>query len=253
MNNFPALLLAMFFLGIGPTALLSQQSPPTPPSAPFVRNAPATAAWTIEHRKSEELSKDKAADAAPKSSKVVLRKTEVTKFGPNRREIEEWSDGSKVEKWFYKGYHIFKQRGVEDVYVVDSSRDGFQRLTFPDYSKDDFPELAWLSAKTYVKNDSFQNQTAFLFEQPADIVAGPVLAQVKAATGEDLAQKPKAPQKMLRVWIDPASRLPIAIDNGFRTKTYSFRQSSDSAAQPPEAFLKALQDYQKSRAVPPSR
>lgn len=251
MNKSPAILLAVVFLGIGRTILLAQQAPPT---APFLRNAPSTASWTIEHRKSDEGAQEKvAADSAPKSTKVVLRKTEVTKFGPNRREIEEWSDGSKVEKWFYQGYHIFEQRGVKDVYVVDSSKDGFQRLTFPDYAKDDFPDLAWLSAKTYVKNDGFQNRPGLLFEQAADTVAGPVIAQVKAATGEDLAQKPKAPQKMVRVWIDPASRLPIAIDNGFRTKVYTFRTSTDATPQLPEKFLHALQEYQKARALPAGR
>jgi len=261
MNNFPAAIRPVLFavccslLAVLPR-LFAEENKPTaaPPAPPFVRNAPSQVTWTIEFKKRGETAGRKGDEAAPKTGRATLQKIEVTKYGRDRREVEEWSDGSKVEKWFFRGYHIFEQHGSKDIYVVNSSADGFQRLTFPDYSTGDFPELEWLSAESYVGEESFEGRPGFLFEQSAPVLSEPVIAQIRAATGTAPVKNDHGDsRRKTRVWIDEKTRLPMAVDNGVKTKVYSFRTSAQTVAEPPAAFVKALQEYEKSRAVLPSR
>lgn len=256
MNNFPAsirfILLAVCCSLAGLPLLFAEESKPTaaPPAPPFVRNAPAQAAWTIELKKHGEMAGREADEAPLKANRAILQKIEITKYGRDRREIEEWSDGSKVEKWFFRGYHIFEQHGSKDIYVINTLADGFQQLTFPDYSAGDFPELDWLSAESYLGAESFEGRPGFLFEQSAPALSEPVIAQVKTAIGTAPVKRDhEDSRRKIRVWIDEKTRLPMAVDNGVKTKVYSFRTSAQTVAEPPDAFVKALQEYEKSRAV----
>ncbi len=234
-------------LACGASLLQAQEKVHPAPAPPFVRNAPSHAAWTIEHQKPG------AAKTPSPSAKAFLKKTEVVKFGPTRREIDEWSDGARVERWFYQGCHVFEQRGAQDVYVVNSSADAFQRLTYPDYSQNDFPEFEWLSVETYVGDKPLHGTSAQLFQKPLAAISGPVAAQIQAATGADIPKIATPEARLLKVWIDPQSRLPLAVENRSKTKVYTFRDAPSSEPPLPARFLGALQNYRNSRAASQKR
>lgn len=244
-------LTCILLIGWGSIDVLAAQEAKAP-TAPFVRNAPVNASWVIDYEKAESPnSKGVSGADAPSVLGAQLKSTVVTKFGPERREVDEWTDGSKVEKWFYRGFHVFEQEGLQDeVIVVNSATDSFLRMSYPDYSKNDFPTLDWLSAETYIGEKPFKGRSAYVFEKAAQAPSGPVIAKVKAATGSapDSSVPPSATPK-LRVWIDVESRLPVLIENSDRRQIFTFRDSSQSVASPPARFLKALQEYQDSRTV----
>lgn len=240
-------LACILLAGWGSGGVLAAQEVKAP-TAPFVRNAPMNASWVIDYEKAESPNAKGA--EAPQVLGAQLKTSVVTKFGPERREVDEYTDGSKVEKWFYRGYHVFEQEGLPDeVIVVNSASDSFLRMSYPDYSKNDFPTLDWLSAETYVGEKPVKGRSAYVFEKAAQAPSGPVIAQVKAATGSAPSPAPSNLPK-LRVWIDVESRLPVLIENGDKRQVFAFRDSSQSTAAPPARFIKALQEYQDSRVVP---
>jgi hypothetical protein len=231
--------------------LFADEEPlPSPPRAPFLCNAPTSAEWTVayanKHADTNKPGKAPAASEMPDADMPtarVLKEIKVTKMAGTRREIYVWSDGQKTERWIYKGMILSEQPDLPDIYILTPNQlKGLPGSSSSEYDKSDFPELAWVSPKSYVDLARYGTHPCYHYQAKQTVDTSPFSEPTLNQAGERISEPPPA---TLQAWIDGSTKLPVAIDDGNSLLILSFKTSEVHDLKLPARFEKALQEYLK--------
>gem|GEM_PF-5737853 len=179
---------------------------PTPPSGDLIRPVADFAAWEIRYSYID----DDAAGASPKRkdedeqtgatdySKLRPRRVVITRTKPlwhvkterlNGNSVEQWSDG---EEEFLNGSDMHSPI-LNTVSAAQLEEEGGQRPdALVDFSRAQFPGMAWLSAQNYVKTEEIEGIPVLIFKHAAGIT----------------------------VWIDAKTRYPVKWQSSGEQRTY---------------------------------
>ena len=236
-----------------------------PPKPPFVHNAPATAAWTVTYKPKKPKpaptpAKGDGPAAAAQKAPRVLKAVQFFKAGNKRRVIYYWSDGTKNEKWLVNGAIFIEVQGDPDVREISGAMLPVMTPDLETYSDTDFPEFRWIQAGMFVpesaaREPSGQNRPHYLFRsipQPApaepDKPAKPAKPSRNAVDQMMLVETYKSFRGKRKkntnsgscAWIDAASQLPIAFDDGVNMQFYSFDPNPPASLEMPARFADAM-------------
>jgi hypothetical protein len=255
------ILCLFFFAGCFMQAQESDSLPP--PKPPFVHNAPATAAWTVTYKPKKAKpaptpAKGGGPVAAAQNVPRELKAVQFFKAGNKRRVVYYWSDGTKNEKWLVNGAIYVEQPGDPDVREISGAMLPVMTPDLETYSDTDFPEFRWIQAAMYVpesaaRDPSGQNRPHYLFRSiPQPVPAEPNKpAKPSKPSKNDAEQAMRETYKFFRgkrkknnsgsfAWIDAATQLPIAFDDGVNMQFYSFDPNPPASLEMPERFAEAM-------------
>lgn len=215
---------AIFLLAVAiatAPALLRAQKPDNvpPPKPPFVRPPPSQSAWTIKVTRAAQT--EDSQDAQPAKKQRVVVAIASTRYGESKRDVVNYSDGSKVEYWFVGGYGFWPYPGSSRVGV--SASDLEDMTTNEPATSPGFPGLYWLSAESYQGVAKIGDVTCRHY--------------LKGGEGDSW-----------EAWIGLESGLPVAAKFGSVGHTYAFTTPPAVPLQMPAAYAQALEAVKKQAA-----
>lgn len=176
----------------------------------------------------------------------VLEEREVAVAGPVRRETNRFSNGTSVERWFFRG-HAFREDPNGDLWVYSPEDD--ERI--PDFSQTPFPELAWVTDELAEERVVFGGVECVVYRLRAGTLSKE--AESDAGTEED-HDAPTAPVSdprriLLEAFINASNGLPVAL----RTSTgswqhYAFSPLPGGRLELPASHVSAWRGYQQALA-----
>ncbi len=170
-------------------------------------------AWSVTFQNDPAAAPPPGAPAAPR--KFV--RIDIVRQGDIRRDVAVLSDGGTDEMWWIEtkpAWALVDHGGG----VAVMSAVAFGDVRF------DAPSFAWVGAKTYVGKKSFDGVTCQYYQE---------------------AEQDGRGTYTLRAWIDPATRLPVALDNGSSTVEFTFQKDAESPPlEMPEKFRQKYQAIQ---------
>jgi len=175
-----------------------------PPAPPFYHQAPDYAAWVV-HVQTPPARTDGA---------KVLSELEVTKSPARLRQVSHWVDGTSSELWAYEGF-ILRQDPVGGYINILNVN---QLEGVPDLTKDDFPELLWLSADNFIGKTKKEGHDCYAFQEDGK-----------------------------EAWIDIQTGLPWALKDENGAQTYEFVAAPTAPLTLPPNFQAPWDLY--SRAI----
>jgi len=215
------------------TALAQNERAVEPPVPPFVKNAPSRAGWKIEYGAVRTNDAPKAGSPLEGQKPRRIIRVEVNKVAGTRQEITTWSDGGTSEAWFYGNWILLSHPDFPEIRVLDRTHLNEAVVkTQPDYSKGDFPALAWITGDKFAGVRTIGNRRCYVFRDGA----GPDKAGSATASDEKPGQ--------IEAAIDCGSGLPVQLRNGTTIQSYSFQESPPSSLELPPRFAAALEKYQ---------
>lgn len=130
------------------------------------------------------------------------------------REVSTWKGGVKTLAFVVEGilYRSSTPLHPDDIVVLHPATQGN-----PDYTKCDFPDLAWVSPNNFVKTERKEGKLCHYYELATD--------------GHAPSQK---------VWIDAGTKLPFLYDNGQSVFRYTFSAAGREPIAIPPAFQKLI-------------
>ena len=187
-------------------------SKPPLPAGSLPARLPENASWTLTFTYEDEA----AVRAAQFERGDRVKTLTVSKTGDTYLEQTVRRSGSVEEKWIYNGVQFKGYRNNIGILLISPpSEDGFSP-EWSDYSKGDFPELTWLSARNYTGEEKRDKKNTLFFVEDNR-----------------------------RAWLDPETKLPIAAAQGQITMTYVYNDPPEGALAPPQHFLDILAKYRR--------
>jgi hypothetical protein len=219
MNNLRHLLF-MILVGLSAAFLAQAQDRKDLPTRPFVENAPAYESWTISYAPDKSLMTGTSSEPMR-----ILKEIIVLKFDHDWQEVSTWSNGDVIERWEYQGAFIFEQAGSPAPYVIGQGQLTPQLAqAYAVHLTSDFPELYWLSDRSYAGVKNYRGRDCLWFALPPQ----------NPTSGSSAPAPP-----LMQAWIDLRTRLPIEADDGMKTGVYSFRSIPAQPAILPPRFATA--------------
>ena len=227
MNSLKAYLI-LLVMGLMSGTLWAQDISLPDPKPPFLRELPATCSWRIAFLYDGKEAIDPTGEKAGNDSGLRrVREIQGSKQGGNRREISIWSNGMLSETWLYKGYILSSSVGSSDVSVREANVDYVTPGAYTSgFGQTDFPELGWLSLKTYKGLANLEGRPCYVFERASE-------------NGAD----------SVKAFIDGKSLRPLMVQLGKVQRRYTYDESPVSALTPPPNFIKEMERYQRAMAV----
>ncbi len=254
--------LIPILLGAIPLSLLAQspKASPTPPSPPFLNRAPALSQWLITIKASATANisgsdqssgddsdnsgagtsgSDSQAQAQPSAPPVL---TLVTKDKDVVFEIQTTEMGGRFDIWHFGGATAVKA-GTGPWNLVPGLGGSFET---PDYSKEDFSGLDWLSASNWAGKQDVMGFHCLIFKGKA------VTSQTSKQGPGESEEHPQRGEEPVTAYIDDQTRLPIVVvykvrgDERTLARIYQYRPTPQPLTVPPE-ILGLLKDYQTSQ------
>ncbi len=223
------------FVALPARGQVSDQSPDL-----SIANRPAKGRYTIVFTYTKPLpewSKERLAEVPKRYHPRRLIKVEGASDGKTRQEIRTWSDGTVTEAWALPGITLFQNPALlpQDIQIFEAG----SGVEAGDGILKDFTELAWTSEENYRKRATYKGR-------PADHYA----ASSRGGEGEEAAGSSNRSAEM-QAWIDPQTRLPIAMLRGAELREYSFTANAPAALTPSRVFQEFMHRLQKLRGKPP--
>jgi len=153
--------------------------------------------------------------------------------GDIEHQTNSWSDGSQTETWIIDGLQVIGLPGHRGVFLLDPVRDPIEALLQDRY---DFDRITWLSATTFVDQETFQGRPCFVFKKPATPIKNNGSNENVAAYLESLPGQ---------AWIDVQSRQLVGYSDGSNQYTYTYGPAPSAPLQPPADDLKRIKDYRE--------
>ncbi len=242
MKAFEIILLCLIS---GSSFSQTPESADTPkPREPLVSRMPAQSAWTIAFSyNSAPVGGDAPSQGAknnPTPENQRTTKTEIIKNGTIYREKASFNSGRTGETWSIGSLVVSNFYTVIPV-PVDSGAMGITN-----FKKSDFDDVAWITMSQFKGVVDYKGRKAFLFSgeggkrKYSNRESG--LIQIwRDSQGE--APKPAFLTGESRVYLDVATQVPIAFDNGEFTGIYAI------SAKPPSTLVmpKDFQDVMRER------
>lgn len=245
MNSMFRILIASAVVVVLPGTTLHAQ-PVTeeipPPKFPIPLRAPANASWTIKVEGGKKASEQEGGGSeSPSTPSQIV----VTKTSPIYMETASISGGGTIQKWVFltpaKTYR-FARQGSSGKW--DRLRDEFYN-DIPRYEQSDFEDFEWISKENYKGVESVEGRPAYAFEL---VSRSPITRrdQIYYDPGKSIDADPSsAPQQTFRsnAWLDAKTLLPIKVDDGRQTRTFTFGETPASKLSPPADVLAALKEW----------
>ena len=211
------------------TAQASASEPLPPP--PYLADLPERAKWTVSMEMTAP-SKNGPPDIRPMTSVLTV----VNKYPEGRFDAMKFASGAESDQWLIKGYRIRRTPGSSDIDITrlapKPAADWLQTM--------DMSELSWVRNAKPISWNSWKGQKALYFE--AD-VPNPVLVEAGMAPNRISTVKMKA-------WINAATLLPMAFDNGVETFEYTFQTPSGADfSLPPEVEARLVKFAKRMNAL----
>jgi hypothetical protein len=218
--------------------------------------APKNAAWSVTYNYTEEAPQAEDQAARPGRIKILS----VQKEGDVYHELKVFDNGRKTERWILKGIQ-FETKG--DQKEATRLLPGDPEAS--DYSESDFPDLAWvvglkprpvrmengvvllvvevnaaerpLTAKEKREKEmmeDFTKQYSKMLEKTRD-------KDLPAGAAALIPLQPK-PQGVIRLFLNPKTKLPVRYESTQETRSYSF-PTDFQPLRPPENFQGAYKTW----------
>lgn len=178
-----------------------------PPAPPFLRAAPANAAWVISYPTDSGVNDPKA---------KLIKEVDVAKAGDVERLTIVLSDGTtRNDTWFCKGVQLYKQPNASD--AIGSNPFGTLK---PTPGQMDFVDVAWVGPSHFVGKTQLDKQPCYYYVMDTEF-------------GKREA------------WIDVATGWPAAYraDDKLGLRTYRFTAATESSLTLPPEFQDAYDRY----------
>jgi|GEM_PF-4615020 len=206
-------------------------APVAPPSGPLLKNTAEFASWTVTTTSGSQDKKDEA--QKPGGKPVVNtdnKKVTVVKTGKIRYELSVDAAGNRLQKWYLNGY----------LAIIAPNSDPVVSSASP--FKIDFPELGWVSAKTFQSVSLVNGRKCLIFANKE------ALQNQSSAGSPSPTPKPEIggeANDALVAYIDEASRLPVTLYVNDVVSTYQFGQTPSALLTPPDNVKAAVLGLQK--------
>lgn len=204
-------------------------------AADTVRMPEGRACWEISVEPANPLAAAADAPAVPGIRKI--KKVEVAQDENFRRDQVTFSDGSQTEYWRIKGFWVIPDTHGDLRTTPASGWSDF----YQDWRAFNGDQLQSLSLDGPSKPGEIKGITCQVFES----------FSIFNPRSSRLPKETPAKAKTL-LWLDPASRYPIAVREGNRLYAFKFKEDAEQPVlTPPEIYLKAQEEHAK--LVPPPK
>lgn len=224
MSKFPNNMKRVIFLtlvagGVLHLARAEEKSSLPPPTSPVLPRAGDIAAWTIQFSY-DKRTKDAATQAAPAQDQI--KSLSIRKTKKIYSIIAEWQSGKISEKWNIDGLQLQTAPDSSVVALLPKPESpDFDQPDYADFSRTDFPELAWLSMENFRGTETYKGKPCYFF--------------VREEGGKKITAKLSDRQ------------LPLEIVSDEAVVVYTMVPPPAAPLTPPENFLQALMAYQRGR------
>jgi len=192
---------------------MAQEASSTPraPRPPFFAEPPINAAWKVT------VAPLKAAQSpTPANAQKAIRQIEIIKVDKTRRTVVSYSDGAKIEMWFFDGLDIFP--ASDGSLLVLDPRNNDLAPSFEGY--DHFGAFQWLDAPFFVGTVTIGDRVCNHFKRSTN-------------NGDQEA------------WVDANTKLPVCLVEGNTRKLYTFGDPPIAPLQMPPGYQSAFDAYMK--------
>ena len=214
--------LVALLVALWPGAILVAQDGVPSTQSPLVASRPLKGRYVIIHSYTEplkEMTPQRRAEVPGNHHPRRVLKVEGGLDGALRREVRHWSDGEITECWALKKITLYDEPGIGCVLMLDPA------VFTGEYGiPDRFPEFAWVSQETMQADGkgTYKGRKAIHY---------------KAGDGE--------------AWIDPETRLPIALRARGTLREYQFSGEPPPRLTLPSRFQAFLKELEALRNKPP--
>jgi hypothetical protein len=243
--NKTCFFLAVISLGESfiPCAAQSQSNVvPKPPTPPYVAPVGAPAGWTIKVTYRQSIPTSAPASEGQVAGAVrshYLTNIQVTKTAEIKREIYSWSDGTETERWFVSHLLLYREPqfvpGDVAIFALGHESKSVDLLA-PNFSSGDFPTLAWINEKNYLRQESRNGYQCFYFESNPGTFSQQVSQDPRVGLTD-------APIPTMKAWIAADTKLPVAVDTGATIQEYTYSRDGPRSLTLPPMFANKLGDY----------
>jgi hypothetical protein len=222
-------------------------SAPAHAQQPAVRMPRGNASWVVDIKPLVEADTEKEdptdADSMipPESTDAglaVLKSIRVTQAGDLRRDELRWSDGRSTDLWFMGGKWVAELR-TGDIAALEIFG---EFRPFRDWEIFSAAQLEGFTRGAAVSEAKFKGKPAILYATK--------LKRQPIPAGMMDGDEPPPEEYAARLWVDPATRLPLAIDNGELLYRFRFSNPPPEAIRPPDKFIAELKRYLRRSSVP---
>jgi hypothetical protein len=213
--------LVALLVALWPCSILAQDGVPSTHGS-LVASRPQKCRYWITYSYTEplaEMAAERKAELPKSHHPRRLLRVEGALDGKLRREVRHWSDGASTECWAFGNVTLYEQPGIDHVLMVDPSAFTGE-LGVPAW----FPEFAWISQKTMQAEEK-------------GTYKGRKAVHYKAGDEE--------------AWIDPETRLPIALRERGALREYQFSGEAPTPLTLPPRFQVFLKELEALRNKPP--
>jgi len=227
------------FILLAASTSWAQKASPSPsvpplPSGPLLKRAPDFSQWVAAtlHVLKKPAKPEAALDLPVPSGKETPRRVFVTKTGEMRHVVTVEPNGSSSDLWFKEEMEVVCMPGWKYPYIanVHDPRNPFAK----DFSRTDFPECGWISAKNYQGIQKVSGRDCILFGEKVKVVADP---DAPAPIPPQTSSSDEVSFSRAAV-VDLETRLPVTEITGDEITTYQFGPAPQSML----TFPKAIQD-----------
>lgn len=154
------------------------------------------------------------------------------------------SDNSVEEEWFVNGFYITKSDDANTAFIHEPGANGGKRSP----KEGIIPDMDWVNAQSFIGTGKYKGQDVYIFEDWSRIEiisTGPQMdiddetldfhsrmettnTQTKRVIDKSRS-RPNA-----RVYVDPATMLPIAKETAYMTEFYEFASIPGGLTTPPD-------------------
>lgn len=250
----PSIAVALLLVAFWSASAAPSPTPEPLPAGPLLKRAPDPYEWVIRVDTEESAKPPQEGKAPPPPPpKTVV----VTKGGKVVREVASYANGTAVEMWHRGGASVTKSQGNQTWIVSPTSTTGFES---PDYVTSDFSGLEWISPSTFTGIQSLGGRKVMVFTGSVCDKGATELAIIKNGVdrqrGEEAlsghivtkAFDPKDYKVPTVAYIDLETRLPLILKYGNLTRSYQYRNPSQSILTLPPDAVKAVSESEKYRA-----
>ncbi len=218
----------------------AQQAAPSPsvpplPRGPLLKRAPDFAQWEIAkfHSTKNPAKPGAGQDADETAHPESPKRVSVTKTGEMRHLVAIDPDGSRSKIWFKGDLEVVCQPGWKFPWLA-KAHDPHNPFAI-DFSRTDFPECGWVSARNYRGIQKVQGRDCILFSERVTIVPDPDNpdSNIPQISGTNAAWYGRA------AFVDLETRLPVTEVTSGEITTYQF-------GTPPQTMLTFPADIQKT-------
>ena len=200
------------------------------PDGPLLQRAPEFARWTVTIEFAGAFpSVDKSDGSQKPAGSGSASKTTVTKTNNIYSMNAMVSDGRVWKKWSKNSVTATINPDTKTIVLgINTSGELFPS---EDFSKSDFPNVAWVSAENFSRIETFQGKKCMFFTKTV------ILPRMNEPQSDaETSASPLPPvTETLTAHIDLDSRLPVHARKGILEYTYEF-------LAPPEAMLPIPED-----------